>query len=56
MKVVSTCRLSVEHTMLVLSEHYSQVLHSAHGVLRFLKQEEHLELLERHVDYIDQLY
>ncbi len=48
--------LHAEKTLIAVSEHYSQVLHSDHGVLRSLKQEEHMELLNRHVDYIEQLY
>lgn len=42
--------LNAERTMVAVSEHYSQVLHSDHGVLRSLTQKEHIELLERHVD------
>ena len=47
---------NIEKTMIAVSEHYSQVLHQDHGVLRSLKQEEHIELLNRHVDYLEQLH
>ncbi|MBE1447337.1 hypothetical protein [Paenibacillus sp. OAS669] len=46
----------VERTMIAVSEHYSGVLVDDHGVLRNLQQEEHLGLLNRHVDYIEQLH
>lgn len=42
--------------MIAVSEHYSQVLHSDHGVLRSLPPDEHLGLLNRHVDYLEQLH
>ncbi|UKS29986.1 hypothetical protein LOZ80_14030 [Paenibacillus sp. HWE-109] len=41
-------------TLLTISEHYSQVLHSNHGVLETMKKEEHIQLLRRHVDYLEQ--
>jgi hypothetical protein len=43
-----------EKTIIAISEHYSQVLHSYQGVLRTMDQEEHIQLLKRHVDYIEQ--
>ena len=46
----------IERTMIAVSEHYSQVLHGDHGVLRSLKQEEHIELLNRHVEYLESLH
>ncbi|OZB98709.1 hypothetical protein CJP46_06110 [Paenibacillus sp. XY044] len=42
--------------MIALSEHYSQILHSDHGVLRSLDQNEHISLLNQHIDYLEQLY
>lgn len=42
-------------TLVAVSEHYTQVLHSDHGVLRRSNQEEHLRLLTRQVDYLEQL-
>lgn len=47
---------NVERTMIAVSEHYSQILHSDHGVLRSLEQDEHIRLLKRHVDYLEQLH
>jgi hypothetical protein len=47
---------NVERTMIAISEHYSQILHSDHGVLRSLKLDEHIKLLKRHVDYLEQLH
>lgn len=43
-----------EATMVAISEHYSQVLHSFHGVLRSMERDEHSQLLNRHVDYLEQ--
>jgi hypothetical protein len=42
--------------MIAISEHYSQILHSDHGVIRSLKLDEHIKLLKRHVDYLEQLH
>lgn len=47
---------NVEKTMIAVSEHYSQVLNSFHGVLKNLEQDEHIKLLNRHVDYLEQLH
>jgi hypothetical protein len=47
---------NVERTMIAISEHYSQILHSDNGVLRSLKLDEHIKLLKRHVDYLEQLH
>jgi hypothetical protein len=47
---------NIERTMIAVSEHYSQVLHGDHGVLRSLEQQEHIRLLQRHIDYLEQLY
>ncbi|MFC3798538.1 hypothetical protein [Cohnella sp. GCM10012308] len=44
----------VEQSVVALSEHYSQVLHSYQGVLRSMGKDEHLQLLKRHVDYLEQ--
>jgi hypothetical protein len=45
-----------ENTIVAISEHYSQVLHSYHGVLRSMDKDEHIQLLKRHVDYLEQQY
>lgn len=45
-----------EKTMIAISEHYSQVLHSHHGVLKRMDKEEHIQLLNRHMDYLEQQY
>jgi len=45
-----------EKTIIAISEHYSQVLHSYRGVLRSMDKDEHIQLLNRHVDYIEQQY
>lgn len=45
-----------EKTIIAISEHYSQVLHSYHGVLRSMDKDEHISLLNRHVDYLEQQY
>ncbi len=45
-----------ERTIIAISEHYSQVLHSYQGVLRAMDKDEHLQLLNRHVDYLEQQY
>lgn len=43
-----------ENTIIAISEHYSQVLHSYQGVLRSMAKDEHIQLLDRHVDYLEQ--
>jgi adenylate kinase len=43
-------------TMIAISEHYSQILYSDHGVLRNLEQNEHIRLLSHHVDYLEHLH
>jgi hypothetical protein len=43
-----------EKTIIAISEHYSQVLHSFQGVLRAMDKDEHIQLLNRHVDYLEQ--
>jgi len=45
-----------EKTIIAISEHYSQVLHSYHGVLRSMDKDEHVQLLNRHVDYLEQQF
>jgi len=45
-----------EKTIVAISEHYSQVLHSFQGVLRAMDKDEHIQLLNRHVDYLEQQY
>lgn len=45
-----------EKTIIAVSEHYSQVLHSYKGVLRAMDKDEHIQLLSRHVDYLEQQY
>jgi hypothetical protein len=45
-----------EKTIIALSEHYSQVLHSYQGVLRSMDKDEHIQLLNHHVDYLEQQY
>ncbi|UKS27316.1 hypothetical protein LOZ80_38790 [Paenibacillus sp. HWE-109] len=45
-----------EKTIIAISEHYSQVLHSYQGVLRSMDKVEHIQLLNRHVDYLEQQF
>jgi hypothetical protein len=45
-----------EKTIIAISEHYSQVLHSYQGLLRSMDKDEHIQLLNRHVDYLEQQY
>ncbi|MCP3809917.1 hypothetical protein NLX78_22000 [Paenibacillus sp. Lou8.1] len=47
---------NAEKTIIAISEHFSQVLHSCHGILRLMEKDEHVQLLNRHVDYIEQQY
>lgn len=56
LKRVQSHTPNAEKTLIAVSEHYSQVLHSDHGVLRSLNQEEHMELLNRQVEHLEQLY
>lgn len=46
----------VEKTIIAVSEHYSQILHSYQGALRSMTKDEHIPLLNRHVDYLEQQY
>ncbi|TBL67989.1 hypothetical protein [Paenibacillus thalictri] len=45
-----------EKTIIAISEHYSQVLHSYQGVLKSMDKDEHIQLLHRHVDYLEQQF
>jgi len=45
-----------EKTIIAISERYSQVLHSYKGVLRTMDKDEHIQLLNRHVDYLEQQF
>ncbi|MFD0681470.1 MULTISPECIES: hypothetical protein [unclassified Paenibacillus] len=45
-----------EKTIIAISEHYTQVLHSYQGVLRSMDKDEHIQLLNRHVGYLEQQY
>ncbi|EAC9582380.1 TPA: hypothetical protein QFG15_002653 [Enterococcus faecium] len=45
-----------EKTIIAISEHYSQVLHSYQGTLRSMDKDEHIQLLNCHVDYLEQQY
>ncbi|MRN53761.1 hypothetical protein [Paenibacillus monticola] len=45
-----------ENSIIAISEHYSQVLHSYHGVLKSMDKDEHISLLSRHIDYLEQQY
>jgi hypothetical protein len=45
-----------ERTIIAISEHYSQVLHSYRGELRSMHKDEHLQLLNGHVQYLEQQY
>lgn len=45
-----------EKTIIAISEHYSQVLHSYQGALRSMDKDEHIQLLNRHVDYLEQQF
>lgn len=47
---------NVEKSIIAISEHYSQVLHSYQGVLRSMDKDEHIQLLNRHVDYLELQY
>ncbi|PJN55376.1 hypothetical protein PAEVO_20970 [Paenibacillus sp. GM2FR] len=47
---------NVEKSIIAISEHYSQVLHSYQGVLRSMDKDEHIQLLIRHVDYLELQY
>ncbi|WP_257391543.1 hypothetical protein [Cytobacillus gottheilii] len=44
-----------ERSFIVLSEHYSQVLHRVNGELKFLNQDEHLHILTERVKMLKQL-
>jgi len=44
---------NAQSTVIAISEHYSQVLHSHHGVLRSMSKDEHIDLLNRHVEYLE---
>ncbi|MET3848689.1 hypothetical protein [Paenibacillus sp. OAE614] len=56
LKRVQSLSPHAERTMIALSEHYSQILHSDHGVLRSLDQNEHIQLLNQHIAYLEQLH
>ncbi|CAG7652204.1 hypothetical protein PAESOLCIP111_06481 [Paenibacillus solanacearum] len=45
-----------EKAIIAISEHYSQVLHSYQGVLRSMDKDEHIQLLNRHVEYLEQQF
>jgi hypothetical protein len=45
-----------EKTIIAICEHYSQVLHLYKGILRSMGKDEHIQLLNRHVDYLEQNY
>ncbi|MBU5350121.1 hypothetical protein [Paenibacillus lautus] len=45
-----------EKTIIAISEHYTQVLHSYQGILKAMEKEEHIRLLNRQVDYIEEQY
>ncbi len=47
-------RSDAERTVIAISEHYSQVLHSYHGELRSMNKDEHIQLLNGHVQYLEQ--
>ncbi|MFJ7936505.1 hypothetical protein [Sporosarcina sp. NPDC096371] len=44
-----------ERSVIVLSEHYSQILHKVNGELKWLSREEHLELLKERVAMLKKL-
>ncbi|MBB3126696.1 hypothetical protein FHS19_001350 [Paenibacillus rhizosphaerae] len=56
LKRVHSLSSHAERTMIALSEHYSQILHSDHGVLRSLDHNEHMKLLNQHISYLEQLH
>jgi hypothetical protein len=56
LKILHSQTPNVEKTMIAITEHYSQVFNSFHGVLKSLEQVEHIQLLKRHVDYLEQLH
>ena len=45
---------NAERTMVAISEHYTQVLHSYRGELRSMSKDEHIQLLNGHVQYLEQ--
>ena len=49
------CETGIERSLVVVSEQYTQVLYSDHGVLWSLDQRNHMDLLNRHVSYLVQL-
>ena len=44
-----------ELSVVILGEHYSQILNNVHGKLERLSREQHIELLRNHVNMIKQL-
>jgi len=44
-----------ERSVIVLSEHYSQILHKVNGELKWLRSEEHLQLLKERVMMLKKL-
>ncbi len=45
-----------ERTVIAISEHYSQVLHSYRGELRSMSSDEHIQLMNGHVQYLEHQY
>lgn len=43
-------------TIIAISEHYSQVLHSNKGILSVMDKDDHIRLLDSHVSYLEQQY
>lgn len=54
MKQLQACD-DAERSVIVLSEHYSQVLHKVNGELKWLSREEHLQLLKERVMMLKKL-
>ena len=55
LKKLQACDDDAERSIIILSEHYSQVLHKVNGELKWLGREEHLQLLKDRVMMLKKL-
>lgn len=55
LKLLQAQEASSERSIIVLSEHYTQVLNNVHGEFKRLNRDEHLRLLEERVNMLRQL-
>lgn len=55
LKLLQAQEQSAERSIIVLSEHYSQVLNNVHGEMKRLNRDEHLRLLKERVSMLRQL-